>query len=123
MLKLSSEFSFGPGSQVNPQYIVPMTWHISYSSYLKGGPNPGKIYFSELLNKEEELDTNLKENIDFVLVPQIKWEYFLDNFGSLGEIPYSPRGSVYRKLNVSVSEVCTERFQTDKLAFSPGIQL
>lgn len=123
MLKLSSEFSFGPGPDLNQLYVVPMTWHISYSNYLKGGPNPGKIYFSELLNKNEELDPDFKENIDFILIPQIKWEYILENFGSQGEIFYNPQRSVYRKLNTSFSEVSTERFQTEKLALSPIVQL
>lgn len=122
-MQISSEFTFGSQTNLVEQFLVPMSWHISYTNFLKGGPHPGKIFFSELLNKDKVLYPDLRENIDYIIIPGIKWAYFLDNFGSNGEIYCNSQVSVYRKLKTPLSEECTQRVETDKIALPPSAKL
>jgi hypothetical protein len=77
-----------------PKYVVPMAWYMSYNLYKQGGPAPGRIYFSEILNKHLELDEKAEENIDFKVISCMKWNFFRDTFGSFGELLYVSKDSV-----------------------------
>jgi len=122
-MQVPSEYNYGSRTDLDEEFLIPASWYISYTNYLKGNPSPGKIFFSELLNDGKTLYPDLYENIDYIKIPGSKWAHYLENFGSNGEIYYNSQGWVYRKLKPLISEECTERMDTDKIALPPSAKL